>query len=121
MAVTLYAELLKLALAGPRQPEMSISELVPEAVSRREALSLTDSGARRVGAEIDYDCVLIRLCDQLGLDHDLLGDTAGHNARRKAEDALAAALNDPVGSTVTRGLASRWSGDSRARRIQFSS
>lgn len=90
--VTVYAELLKLALSEGDPSEASVDDLVAEALERRASLSLSGDAATRLAAAISYDSTLFRLCHRLGVDHDLTGPAAGPQARRRAERALASAL-----------------------------
>lgn len=97
--MTVYAELLKMALAEKDEPDRSIDHLVSEALARREALAAHGDTAARLAAALAYDTVLVSLCDALGVEHELTGDKAGPPARRKAERALAAVL--PTLAVVT--------------------
>ncbi len=90
--MTVYAELLKLALAEEHEPHRSIDRLVSEALTRREALATHGDAASRLAVALAYDTVLARLCDALGVRHELTGERAGPYARRQAERALADVL-----------------------------
>ncbi len=98
--MTVYAELLKLALAEEHEPDHSVDRLVSEALSRRPALAAHGDAATRLAMALAYDTVLVRLCDALGMQHELTGEKAGPQARRKAERALAAVV--PTLEVVTR-------------------
>lgn len=98
--VTVYAELLRLALAERDEAERSVGELVSDALVQHENLDLSGPAADRLAAELAYDRSLVRLCDRLGIAHDLLGPCARKPARRKTERAVAAALADRGGVDV---------------------
>lgn len=95
--MTVYAELLKLALAERDEAERSVGELVSDALVRHENLALPGPAASRLAAELAYDRTLVHLCDRLGVAHDLLGTSARTPARRRTERALVAALADRGG------------------------
>lgn len=90
--MTVYAELLKLTLADGSGPQHSLGELISDALARRETLARESDGATRLAAALAYDAALVRLCDQLGLEHDLTGASAGPEARGRAEARLATQL-----------------------------
>lgn len=90
--MTLYAELLKLALLQPGEPPPSLDAAASEAAARRHRLARTGDGASRLAAELSYDLALAELCRQAGVEHDLAGDRAGPVARRCAERRLVTAL-----------------------------
>ncbi|HET6964971.1 MAG TPA: hypothetical protein VFH58_09390 [Acidimicrobiales bacterium] len=90
--MTVYAELLKMALAEQHEPDRSVDRLVSEVLTRREALRSHGDAASRLAVALAYDSVLVRLCDALGVAHELTGEQAGPQARRKAERALSEVL-----------------------------
>ena len=90
--MTLYAELLKLALVQPAEPPSSLDAAASDAATRRQQLRHADDAATRLAAELAYDVALAELCRQLGLDHDLAGEKAGPLARRCVERRLATVL-----------------------------
>lgn len=92
--MTVYAELLKLALAERATKERSLDELVADALSSRDALGRGD-GPTRLAAALAYDAALVQLCRRLGVDQQLTGDSPGPDARRRAEEGLAAQLPNP--------------------------
>jgi hypothetical protein len=96
--VTVYAELLKLALADDQRPDSSLARLVDDVAARRRSLEVSADPAARLTAALAYDCALARLCATVGIGHDLTGDDAGSVARERVERALAAAVPTLVGS-----------------------
>ncbi len=90
--MTVYAELLKMALAEEHEPDRSVDHLVAEVLARREPLAAHGDAATRLAVALAYDTALVRLCDTVGVEHELTGEKAGPEARRKAERALAQVL-----------------------------
>lgn len=90
--MTVYAELLKLALAEDSMTDRSVPEMAHDLPALRADLETPTDAAGRLAASISYDVVLARLCDRYGVAHDLTGDSAGPVARRRAEAALAAVV-----------------------------
>jgi hypothetical protein len=87
-----YSELLRLALANAEPMESSMSDLVSQAVARRAAVSGGSGGAQRIGDSLAYDLALAHLCDRLGIRHDLVGELAGPEARKRAEQLVSARM-----------------------------
>jgi hypothetical protein len=90
--MTLYAELLKLALVQPPESPPSLDAAACDAATRRQFLGRADDAASRLAAELSYDLALAELCRQLGIDHDLAGEKAGPVARRGVERRLVTTL-----------------------------
>lgn len=90
--MTVYAELLKLALAEHAEHQPSVDEMVSEVLARRQGLAVAGDAATRLAASLAYDTAIVHLCRRLGVENDLTGATAGPEARRRAERALAAML-----------------------------
>ena len=90
--MTVYAELLKLTLGDGSDYDQSLDQLVSEALARRDAMARDGDAATRLAAALAYDAALVRLCRALGVDQDLTGNSAGLEARRRAEDALSMQL-----------------------------
>lgn len=91
-SVTVYSELMKLALASDERPPVSVATMVQDALVHRFVRGVGQGSAERVGDALTYDVTLVHLCERLGIEHDLAGETAGPEARRRAEDAIAARL-----------------------------
>jgi hypothetical protein len=70
----------------------SLADMVRDALAFRVALGAGAGSAARIGDALTYDVTLARLCERLQIDHDLTGETAGLEARRRAEDMIAARL-----------------------------
>jgi hypothetical protein len=76
-------------------PDQTLGELVSEALSGRARLDVgadTRAGratADRIGDALAYDAALVRLCQRLSIQHDLLGDSPPNEARLDAEARLA--------------------------------
>jgi hypothetical protein len=84
--LSVYSELLRLALAGDKSTGSSVSELVARAVTSREATQdRYEAAATRIADALAYDVALVRLCERLGVEHELTGESAALDARRKAE------------------------------------
>jgi hypothetical protein len=90
--LTVYSELMKMALVSDGQPSGTISDMVRDALSCRLALDDGEGSAARIGDALNYDVTLARLCAQLHIKHDLAGETAGPRARQQAEELIAARL-----------------------------
>jgi hypothetical protein len=98
--VTIYSEMLRLALADGSGTQRPIPELVAELLSRRlqVAPARTAAGgppapvADRLGDLIAYDVALVQLCARLSIEHELAGEQVGPDERRRAEQMLAERL-----------------------------
>lgn len=91
--MTVYAEMLKLALAGEGPPGgVEDSDPLARALARRSELGVDGDAATRLARSIAYDVALVRLCEQLGLEHAMTGPMAGPAARQETERMLAARL-----------------------------
>ena len=96
--MTVYAELLKLALAEGGRPQRSVEELWADVAARRSALNRDRDAAARLASALAYDAALVRLCEALGVAHALTAGSDGAAARQRAENALAARVPDMVGA-----------------------
>jgi hypothetical protein len=84
--LSVYSELLRLALADDTSPGRSVSELVTRAVTSRGAAHAGyGPTATRIADALAYDVALVRLCERLGVPHGLTGEAAAPDARRRAE------------------------------------
>jgi hypothetical protein len=81
--LTVYSELMKMALEGDDPQSDSVADMVRDAISCRGALGQGEGSAARIGAALSYDVTLARLCERLQIDHDLAGEAAGPDARRR--------------------------------------
>ena len=90
--MTVYAELLKLALVEDEASNQSVEALVSDAVALKEGLNAPADAQTRLAASLAYDVALARLCERLGVTHELTGEAAGAVARRRTERALASVL-----------------------------
>jgi hypothetical protein len=90
--LSVYAELVRLALEREELPTGPIADLVSEALFCRSALESSGDAAARIGRVVAYDITLVWLCERLQIDHDLTGDSAGPSARHSAEEKLASRL-----------------------------
>ena len=100
--VSIYAEMLKLALESDEHADSSVPALVNEALARRVDLECGGDAASRLARALAYDVILVRLCEQVGVPHDLTGESAGPSARRQAERKLAVRLPE-LGSGLRQG------------------
>jgi hypothetical protein len=87
--MTVYSELMRMALEMDDRQPGSIPELVRDALSSRKSLEGGTGSAARIGDALIYDATLVRLCERLDIEHDLASETAGPRARRGAEAMLA--------------------------------
>ncbi len=87
--MTVYANLLSLALAEADEPEEPVGDLVSSALAWRESMARSLDAGGRLSAALAYDMVLANLCQHFGVEEDLAGPEAGPVARRRAEDGLA--------------------------------
>jgi hypothetical protein len=90
--LTVYSELMKMALESDYRASLPVAEMVRDALSHRLALDEGTGSAARIGDALTYDVSLARLCECLDIRHDLAGETAGPEARRRAEELIAARL-----------------------------
>jgi hypothetical protein len=90
--VTVYAELLKLALSEEESSNQPVDAMVSRAVALKDGLSAPGDAATRLASAIAYDVALVRLCETFGVAHDLTGEAAGPVARRRTERALASVV-----------------------------
>jgi hypothetical protein len=86
--LSVYSELLRLALAGDDASDISLSDLVSRAVALRATATGSGNSASRIGDALAYDVALVHLCDRLGISHDLAGEFAGPEARGRAEQLV---------------------------------
>lgn len=92
--VSVYAEMLKMALDADAQGDETVSDLVSRALARRLELDRGGDAATRLARALAYDVTLVRLCERLGVEHAMTGPAAGPPARRQVERALAGELPD---------------------------
>ncbi len=90
--MSVYAEMLKMALEADEQRDGSVSELVSQALARRPDLESGGDAATRLARALAYDVTLVRICEQLGIEHEMTGPRAGPTARRHVERMLATKL-----------------------------
>jgi hypothetical protein len=83
---------MKMALETDDRQSDSLADMVRDALSYQVTLAAGEGSAARIGDALAYDVTLARLCERLQIDHDLAGESAGPEARRRAEDMIAARL-----------------------------
>lgn len=83
--MSVYSELLKLAVAQDGAGEGSVGDLVSQALSVRPADRDGAASADRLAEWLAYDVLLVRLCDRLEVRHRLLDPDAGPTSRSRAE------------------------------------
>lgn len=135
--MTLYASFLAAALEdeSPEQVDSVASGVARVLTKRAEFLGrgragVAASSSDRIDAALAYDIALVRLCQQLGLSHHLLGSEPPEVARRRAERELASRLPalaadlccspersqaDPVGNGEARPVPSQSRSQPRGR------
>ena len=102
LAVSVYAEMLKLALQEDDRVDDTVAGLVDQALARRPDLDTGGDAASRLARALAYDVTLVRLCERLGIDHEMTGPRAGPTARRHAERVLEAKLPE-LGAGIRQG------------------
>ena len=90
--MSVYSELINLALEMDQQAERPIGDLVAVAAEFRNHLGRAADAASRLGDSLAYDVVLIRLCERVGIAHEIGSEISGVHARQRAESALAEQL-----------------------------
>lgn len=87
--MSVYSELLKMAVAQNGTGESSVGELVSQALSARPTSTDGAPTADRVADWLAYDMILVHLCDRLGIEHRMLDPDSGPASRTRAEDLVA--------------------------------
>lgn len=92
--VSVYSEMLRMALGEDDRADrpvaaMPLPELVGHLLACRSRLSAGGHAADRLARMLTYDVALVRLCDRVGVEHDLTGDLADPDGRRQVEERLA--------------------------------
>jgi hypothetical protein len=77
--------MLRLALVADEPGPSSVADLVSRAVTAQARLQAGHDSATRLANSLAYDVALVRLCDRLGVEHQLAGESAGPIARKEAE------------------------------------
>lgn len=90
--MSVYSELLKLAVAQDGSCDGSIGELVSRALSLRPSEVDGAPSADRIADWLAYDVVLVRLCERLDVRHRMLDPDAGPASRAQAETLVAQRL-----------------------------
>lgn len=65
-----------------------MADLVSTALTLRAGLDLDGDAALRLARNLDYDVVLVRLCEATGVEHQLTEGIPELIARQKAESRL---------------------------------
>lgn len=86
--MSVYSELLQMALVEDSEGGTTVPEMVALVLACRAELSGSGDPASRISHALAYDLSLLRLCDDLGVPHNLTGRAAGPEARRQAEERL---------------------------------
>jgi hypothetical protein len=92
-----------MAQAADNRPPARLRALVSEVLACRGRLQAEADTAGKLGDALAYDVALARLCDRLGLDHELAGESAGPLARRQAEVLVADSVPTLRDSFAERG------------------
>ncbi len=92
--MSVYAEMLKIALDADEHKDSPLPDLISQALSCRVDLDCGGDAAGRLARALAYDVALVRLCERLGVPHDMTGPMAGPSARRHVERALAGSVPD---------------------------
>ncbi len=87
--MSVYSELLRLALAEDTPADQPVGDLVSRAVSLRPSREGNASSADRIADWLAYDVALVRLCERLGVEHGMLDGDAGPASRARAEHLVA--------------------------------
>jgi hypothetical protein len=83
--MSVYSELIRMALADDEHEVPPLPDLVARAVALRFDLIGAGDPAARIAASVAYDVALTRVCERVRVRHDLTGELAGPEARHKAE------------------------------------
>jgi hypothetical protein len=86
--MSVYSELVRMALADDESDALSLADLLARAVSLRSALLGVGDPAARIASAVAYDVALTRVCERVKVPHDLTSERAGPEARYKAESQL---------------------------------
>ena len=92
--MSVYAEMLKMALEADEHKDGSVPDLIDRALTCRVDLDCGGDAASRLARALAYDVALVRLCERVGVPHDMMGPMAGPSARRHVERALAGSVPD---------------------------
>lgn len=98
--MSVYSELLRMALAHEPPADQPVGDLVSRALSLRPSREGAATSADLIAEWLAYDVALVRLCEHLGVDHGMLDGEAGPASRTRAETLLAArmpSLTDALG------------------------
>ena len=87
--MSVYSELLKLAVAQSRDAGATVDELVARAVAIRPPDETGATTADGIAGWLAYDVILVRLCDLLDVPHRMLDPDAGPASRVEAETRVA--------------------------------
>jgi hypothetical protein len=88
----MYSDMLRLALEEDRaERDRPLLDLVAGVLVRRAHMREATGGpADRIGDALRYDVALIHLCEHLSIEHEITGEHAGPEVRRRqAEEKLA--------------------------------
>lgn len=86
--MSVYSEMLRMALDQEAPLHQPVGDLVSRALSLRPR-DTNASSAERVAGWLAYDVALVRLCEYLGVEHGMLDGDAGPSSRARAEVLLA--------------------------------
>ena len=87
--LSVYSELLKMAVAQSDSDEGSVGDLVSRVLSVRPPETAATPSAERVAEWLTYDVLLVRLCELLEVPHRMLDPDAGPSTRAQAEELVA--------------------------------
>lgn len=90
--MSVYSELLKMAVAEDGTSPEPVGELVSRALSIRPTDPIGTPSADRIADWLAYDVILVRLCERLEVDHRMLDPDAGPSSRTRAECLVAQQL-----------------------------
>ena len=90
--LSVYSELLRMALTQDDPFEGTVGELVSRALARRPAPAGGGRSADRIADWLSYDVALVQLCERVDVDHGMLAPEAGPASRARAESLVAARI-----------------------------
>ncbi len=90
--MSVYSELLRMALAQDEPFDGTVGELVSRALSLRPSSAGGQPYPDRIADWLAYDVALVRLCEKVDLEHGMLEPQAGPASRATAESLLASRI-----------------------------
>ncbi len=90
--MSVYSEMLRIALVQDDSADWTVERLSARLVHLHNARDHRGEPVARLGDTLAYDVTVVRLCERLGISHQMLGDSASEGARLRAERLLVAEI-----------------------------